>query len=92
MQSVITREDGTIIGFGLAGNHLFQSVWGTYLHGVFDDDNFRRAFINDLRSRKGLTPLQGVQASFSIDPALDRLADTVREALDMKKVYEILGL
>jgi adenosylcobyric acid synthase len=92
MQTTITREDGTIIGFGLAGNHLFQSVWGTYLHGVFDDDNFRRAFINDLRSRKGLTPLQGVQASFSIDPALDRLADTVREALDMKKVYEVLGL
>lgn len=92
MQSAVTREDGTIIGFGIAGNHLFQSVWGTYLHGVFDDDNFRRAFINDLRTRKGLTPLQGVQASFSIDPALDRLADTVREALDMKKVYEMLGL
>ncbi|WP_430735635.1 cobyric acid synthase [Halodesulfovibrio aestuarii] len=92
MQSAITREDGTIIGYGLADSHSFQSVWGTYLHGVFDNDEFRRAFLNDLRIRKGLSPLQGVQTSFSIDPALDRLAHTVREALDMKKVYEVLGL
>ncbi|SIO35258.1 cobyric acid synthase [Halodesulfovibrio marinisediminis] len=92
LDSAIIREDGVIIGYGLADSHDFQAVWGTYLHGVFDDDKFRRAFINDLRVRKGLAPLQGVQASFSIDPALDRLADTVRDALDMKKIYEVLGL
>ncbi|OBQ52744.1 cobyric acid synthase [Halodesulfovibrio spirochaetisodalis] len=92
LQQAVTREDGSVIGYGTACDHSFQTVWGTYLHGVFDDDVFRRAFINDLRSRKGLMPLDGVQASFSIDPALDRLADTVRDALDMQQVYSVLGL
>lgn len=92
MHQAIVREDGSIIGYGTAASSAFHTIWGTYLHGVFDDDAFRRAFINDLRMRKGLLPLDGVQASFSIDPALDRLADTVRDALDMDKVYEVLGL
>jgi len=30
-------------------------VWGTYIHGIFDNNSFRRAFINFLRSKKGLT-------------------------------------
>ncbi|WP_290920125.1 cobyric acid synthase [Halodesulfovibrio sp.] len=92
MEASIIREDGTIIGYGVDGRHSFQQIWGTYLHGVFDADSFRRVFINDLRVRKGLGQLVGVQASFSIDPALDRLADTVRDALDMQKIYEVLGL
>lgn len=92
MQQAIMREDGSVIGYGRAASRAFHAIWGTYLHGVFDDDAFRRAFINDLRTRKGLRPLDGIQVSFSIDPALDRLADAVRDTLDMDKVYQVLGL
>ena len=38
-------------------------VWGTYLHGVFDADPFRRWFIDRLRVRRGLAPLGRVIAA-----------------------------
>lgn len=34
-----------------------HNVFGTYCHGVFDNDELRRAIINALRKRKGLSEL-----------------------------------
>ncbi len=28
-----------------------RRVWGTYLHGLFDNDGFRRAFREELREK-----------------------------------------
>lgn len=67
-------------------------IWGTYLHGIFDSDGFRRWFIDRLRTRKGLAPLETVQAQYDLEPAFDRLADTVRAALDMEYIYKLLKL
>ena len=67
-------------------------VWGTYLHGVFDADPFRRWFIDRLRVRRGLAPLGRVIARYDIEPALDRLADVVRHSLDMEAIYRLMGL
>ncbi|MEQ8200746.1 MAG: cobyric acid synthase [Syntrophomonadaceae bacterium] len=68
-------------------------VWGTYLHGLFEADGFRRAFLNQLRRTKGLAPLEP-QYNFhqSRQAAYDRLADVVRANLDIGKVCEIMGL
>lgn len=67
-------------------------VWGTYLHGVFDHDGFRRWFINRLRVRRGLAPLDRPQVAYSLEPALDKLASVVRRSLDMDVIYRALGL
>ena len=67
-------------------------VWGSYLHGIFDSDPFRRWFINDLRTRKGLAPLSGQGAQYDLEPALDRLAAVLRQELDMDTVYRLLGM
>lgn len=67
-------------------------VWGSYLHGVFDADAFRRVFIDDLRTRKGMAPLRTVQATYGIDDALDRLANVVREAVDITAIHRMMGL
>ncbi len=82
----IQNAEGHALGWGSDG------VWGTYLHGVFDADAFRRWFVNGLRERKGLPPLDGVQSAFAIDPALDRLADVVREAVDWERIKAAMGL
>ncbi len=67
-------------------------VWGTYLHGVFDSDVFRRWFVDGLRRRKGL-PSQGcVRVSYDLEPALDRLAAVVRDSVQMNEIYRIMGL
>lgn len=69
-----------------------NSVWGTYLHGIFDNDKFRRAFIDTIRIRKGLHPLGIIQSSYNINNAIDRLADCVEESTDMNAILKLLGL
>jgi len=79
------------INDGRLGGAKVKNVWGTYLHGVFDEDEFRRAFINRLRSKKGLTPLRKIQFRFDQDAEYDKLAELVRTNIDMKQIYEIIG-
>ena len=67
-------------------------IWGSYLHGIFDADHFRRWFIDRLRRRRGLPPMGRVVAPYDLEPAFTRLAATVRECLDMKQIYRLLGL
>lgn len=81
-----TDADGRPVAWGRHGR-----VWGTYLHGVFDEPAFRRWWLNSLRARKGLPPRPGSVAP-GLDQALDRLADVVRESLDMGAVYRLMGL
>lgn len=84
----LQREDGGVLGWtGHKGR-----VWGTSLHGVFDADGYRRHFLDGLRARRGLLPLGRVVAPYALDPALDRLADVVRAAVDMRAIYGMLGL
>ena len=65
--------------------------FGTYIHGLFDHDGFRRQFLNVLRHRKGLPelPIQRNRRREK-ERAYDRLAETVRNALDMKKLCAIM--
>ncbi len=66
-------------------------TFGSYMHGLFDNDNFRHAFLSNLRQRKGLSPLPG-QPLPGREQQYDRLADIVRRSLNLKLVYEICGL
>ena len=68
-------------------------IFGTYLHGLFDADEFRRTFLNQLRLRKGLFPLPASYAFWrSREEACNKLARLVRENLDMARIYQLLGL
>jgi cobyric acid synthase CobQ len=88
LECVVASEDGREIGFARPGS----LVWGTYLHGLFDEDAFRRVFIDQVRRRKGLAPLREVQARYDLEERLDRLAEVVRSRLDMESVYRLIGL
>lgn len=68
-------------------------VFGTYLHGLFHNDTWRRAWLDGLRTSKGLDPLGNTFASSSRkEEAFNRLADVVRSHLRMDQVYEISGI
>ena len=67
-------------------------IWGCYLHGLFDADPFRRWFIDRLRQRRALSPLNTIQVRYELEPTFDRLADTVRACLDMPAIYRLMGL
>ena len=64
----------------------------TYLRGVFDDDAFRRAWLDHVRADIGLAPQGRQLAAYDLEKALDRLADIVREHSDMETIYQSMGL
>jgi cobyric acid synthase CobQ/L-threonine-O-3-phosphate decarboxylase len=85
---LFTRADGVAVGVRAPTGR----TWGTYLHGVFDDDRFRRHWLDGLRTARGLPALGGIQATYDVDAALDRLADLVRGSLDLTTIRTLVGL
>ncbi|MED0675556.1 cobyric acid synthase [Aneurinibacillus thermoaerophilus] len=71
-----------------------ERVWGTYLHGVFHNRAFTRAWLNDIRMRKGmkLVDTEVQTESERREGSYAALAALVRQHLDMKKLYEIMNL
>ncbi|MHB8577461.1 MAG: cobyric acid synthase [Dehalococcoidia bacterium] len=67
------------------------AVFGTYLHGLFDNDSFRGALVNRLFSRRGL-PSAPATPAWSRQDAYDRLAAHVRASLDIALVRRLLDL
>lgn len=68
-------------------------VWGTYIHGLFDQPQFRRAWLNRLRRRKGIPPIEPARSQQVNDTqrhALDRWADHVEQHLDLTPIWAIL--
>lgn len=68
------------------------NVVGTYLHGIFDEIDFTRALLNNIRESKGLEKVDTNVDSFEAfkQGEYDKLADLLREHLDIKKIYEIM--
>ncbi|GFP77672.1 cobyric acid synthase [Clostridium fungisolvens] len=68
------------------------NIMGTYIHGIFDGCMFREYIINKLREKKGLHYKKASNYESLRESELDKLADIVRNSLDMDKIYEIVGL
>jgi adenosylcobyric acid synthase len=70
-------------------------VWGTYIHGVFDQPGFRRVWLNRVRGRKKLSPLD-VELSQSVSgrlvEAIDGWADHVGIYLNMKPIFSAIEM
>ena len=83
----ISTPDGAVSQDGL--------VFGTYIHGIFDEDEFRRCLINNLRRGKGLEPLSfdgSITALEQRNRDFDKLAAVVRGSLDIDRIYQLIGL
>lgn len=86
-QKTIYLEDGRLDGL----SNPEGTVFGTYLHGIFDYGDLAAMTVSRLMRRKGIDP-----KNWHFDPEehkrreYDKLADLVRNSLDMKRIYEIL--
>ncbi len=79
------RTDGAVDPAGL--------VFGTYFHGIFDNDAFRELLLNWLRRRRNLPEASGrLSAADCLEQNLDYLARVCREHLDVEYLYRLLGL
>ena len=74
-------EDGAVSSDG--------RVCGTYLHGLFDNDSFRRAFLNRIRQEKGLEPVMHVAAP---EDPFQLLAAHLERHLDMERLLALCGI
>lgn len=84
------NREGECVEDGLqAGNCL-----GTYVHGIFDSEAVCRELVRTLLHRRGLdeNALAVVSHAEYRRQQYDRLADCVRNALDMHAIYRIIGL
>lgn len=60
-------------------------IWGCYLHGLFANDSFRYAWLKKIGWQGELS-----QQSARFEESLEKLADAVENALDMKRLEKII--
>ncbi|MDX1978210.1 MAG: cobyric acid synthase [Pseudanabaenaceae cyanobacterium bins.68] len=64
------------------------NIWGTYLHGIFDQSAWRRTWINTIRQGQGLPPLPLDLPDYSQqrDLLFDQLAIALEQHLDLSRL------
>ncbi len=70
-------------------------VWGTYIHGIFDQPGFRRQWLNRLRQRKGLHPLDrsvSEAVTTRLRSSLDRWADHLQKHVQVDRLFSTIGV
>lgn len=81
------EQNGMVKSDGMA----WENVWGSYVHGIFDQGAFAQTFVSCLLRAKGLDPAQGVEDWDAYkERQYDLLADGVRGSLDLEKIYTIM--
>lgn len=67
-------------------------VWGTYLHGIFDNDHFREAFLKELAALRGISLSNSHAISYAEykEQQFDLLADSITANLDMRLLSRII--
>ena len=69
-----------------------QLIWGTYLHGLFDNGPWRRTWLNRLRKQRGLSSLPTGISNYreQREVNLDSLADVVDSYLNLDPILKAL--
>lgn len=70
------------------------NVYGAYVHGIFDGPGIGEALAGALAARKGLDwePEARMDYKAYREQQYDRLAQALRESLDMERLWGIMGL
>ncbi len=66
------------------------NILGTYIHGIFDNDNFRSVFLNILREKKSLPKKEAT--TLNKDREFEKLENLLRIHLNIEKIYDIIGI
>ena len=88
----INFKNGEVVNYSDGAINKEGNVMGTYIHGIFDGIPFREKILNTIRWQKGLKTKEAKTYESLREKELDKLADIVRNSIDMKKIYEIINL
>ncbi|AYD41043.1 cobyric acid synthase [Clostridium fermenticellae] len=68
------------------------SIMGTYIHGIFDAAEFREYILNNIRSLKNIKLKRSNVYEDLRESNLNKLADIIRNSIDMNKIYDIVKI
>ncbi len=94
-------EGEHLSSINVAGNNLLKldgsvnnNVAGSYIHGIFDNSEVVNTIVKILLREKGMDmqELEEFDINKYKNTQYDLLADCVRKSVDMKKIYDIMGL
>lgn len=82
----VGRREGQAVNVGDGACSADGKIFGSYLHGLFDNDALRGAWLESL----GVRPMAGAFAERR-SASYDRLADALEAALDMQQLDQIIA-
>lgn len=83
--SAVTVADGAVDRSG--------RIFGTYIHGLFDQDPFRHSFLASMRTACGLAPAVSLACvTAEREGRIDRWAAHLRQSLDLPSIRSWIGL
>jgi len=80
-RELIDRPDGAISHDG--------KVWGSYIHGLFDDVAFRRCFLRRLRAHAGAPPVDAPDPHQQRETAIVRIVQAVQDHVAVGKILAL---
>ncbi|MBR5047714.1 MAG: cobyric acid synthase [Eubacterium sp.] len=94
----VTKNLGSAVPFltledGRTDAYMTQDgrIWGSYLHGIFDNEELLFALVHEIMKEKGIDPeADELSIAEYKEIQYDKLADLIRNHVDMDKIYEIL--
>lgn len=84
---MLTLADGRVDAYMTADGR----IWGSYLHGIFDNEALVFGLVNAIMKEKGIDPNDNhLSVAEYKEIQYDKLADLVRSSLDMEAIYGAL--
>ena len=66
------------------------TIWGTYIHGIFDNDSFRRAFLERIAVKNNKSSSFQRGTTFNQEEEFNKLAQLVRGNIDRRLLYSMI--
>ena len=87
VQPFITFRDGRTDGV------YTKQIFGTYVHGIFQNRSFTRDYFNEIREQKGMVAISDeVLSDYDRrEQAYEMLDQHVRKHLNMEKIYDLVN-
>ena len=84
-----TFDGRTAIAQNVIMSKTNKNVYGSYIHGIFDQAKIANAILDALAKKKGVVLQDGALLDYEAykEKQYDKLADTLREYLNMEEIY-----
>ena len=89
----LTRLTDTSDADGRMEGYASDRVYGSYVHGIFDRHEIVETILDALASAKGIEKPASRILDYRTykETQYDKLADELRQALDMQRIYDIMS-